>query len=231
MQVNASYQTLRRLLGQLGIMLPLILWITNGFTIESSISHFYYTEAGTLFTGILIAFGLFLFTYRGYRKNKIPTKKEWIDDNNLTNVGGVLAIMTGLIPTSFGHDFQEACVHPLCHNNSIFGTVHLLCAAGFLGIMGAMSIFKFTMGSRVGQEWKHGLYIAAGAIVWISIIFMAIYIYLRNHDKMLFANGVFWGETVALMAFGISWLVKGKPSQMWIFTQFSTTKKSLDHAG
>ncbi len=227
MHVNAHYQTLRRLLGQLGILLPVILYIVHGFKLESSISHFYYTEAGTVFSGILISFGLFLFTYRGHDKNKIPSKKEWISDNGLTNIGGFLAIFTGLVPTSFGSDLQNSCNHPLCHNNGYIGTFHLICAAGFLGVMGGMTIFKFTMSPKEGNEWRHMLFKVTGYLVWASIVFMAVYIYLRNQGHEWFPNGVFWGETVASISFGTAWLVKGHPSQMWIMNQVSKAKGKL----
>ena len=220
MNVNASYQTLRRLLGELGILLPLVLFVFNGFSIESSISHYYYTQAGTIFTSILVAFGLFLFTYRGHKINKIPENKEWISDNGLTNIGGVLAVITALIPTAFGADYQHNCVHLLCHNERLLEIIHLLSAVGFLGIMGGMAFFKFTLSPKENGDWRRTLYKAAGLIVWGCIGLMAVYLYLRHQQIISFKNGIFWGETMALVSFGTAWLVKGRAGEMWILQKF-----------
>ncbi|MEH6746202.1 MAG: hypothetical protein V7670_05140 [Maribacter arcticus] len=45
-----------------------------------------------------------------------------------------------------------------------------------------------------------------GILVWSAILSLAIYFYFDwNID-----NFVFWMETLAIMSFGISWLVKGE---------------------
>ena len=164
-----------------------------------------------------------MFTYRGHRINKTPGKIEWISDNSLTNAGGFLAILVALIPTSFGPDYASTCVHPLCHNYKFFGFIHLASAAGFLGIMGGMAIFKFTISPDEKKDWRHSLYKTAGYIVWISILLMAGYIFLKSQGIVLFDHGIFWGETIALIAFGTAWLVKGKVSEMWILHRFKKT--------
>lgn len=218
MHLNASYQTLRRLLGELGLLLPVSLYIVNGFRLEPSISQFYYTQAGTVFTGILISFGLFLFTYRGHRKNKLPGQNEWVSDNLLTNIGGVLALITVVIPTAYGEGWETVCRHPLCHDVHWINLIHLVAAAGFLAVMGGMAYFKFTLNPDE-EKWKLILFRSSGIIVWSSILFMAIYIYLRNQGLEWFPNAIFWGETIALLAFGTSWLVNGHPEEMWILEQ------------
>ncbi len=93
-----SYHTLRQLIGILGIALPFLCWGVNGFVnendllnnaafvnkdyschyeaganLKSSISHFYYTTAGPLFTGILIHWLFFSFAIRAIPKRKQRT--------------------------------------------------------------------------------------------------------------------------------------------------------------
>lgn len=214
MYLNISYHALRRLLGELGILLPVVLFILNGVQIEKSISHYYYTQAGTVFSGVLIAFGLFLFTYRGHPKDP---HRELISDNTATNLAGFLAMATALIPTAFGADYLERCVHVLCHNNQFWRYTHLACAAGFLFIMGWMAIYKFTLGQRKGKNhWCHPLYRTCGYIVWGSLVAMAIYLILRQQEIITFPYGIFYGETIALWAFGVAWLVKGDASKMMV---------------
>jgi hypothetical protein len=69
-----SYLTLRKTIGWLGLLLPVVLFFGNyiiSFVTEyenscnpfkSSISHYYYTRMGEIFTGTLCAVSLFLFT-------------------------------------------------------------------------------------------------------------------------------------------------------------------------
>ncbi|MDR4497642.1 MAG: hypothetical protein MRK02_06940 [Candidatus Scalindua sp.] len=169
MHINTTDLNLRRNLGILGILLPCILVFGNGLDIQPSISHFYYTRMSVFFTGILVTFGLFLFSYRGYDK----TGREKLSDNLLTNFAGILAILTALIPTSCsGTD----CVGPNSHNNNILGIIHLSCAGGFLAIMGWMSLFKFTKSGRADsvKKYRYDLYIVSGSVVGLMLIILGL---------------------------------------------------------
>ena len=218
--INLTYRFLRRLLGQLGIALPFILIIGmgNGFDIEPSISDYYYTKMGTVFTGILIAFGLFLFSYRGHEIK--PEKGEKISDNRITNAAGLFAIATALIPTQIAEEARYACGVVLCPDSSIWGAIHLTCAALFLFIMGITAMTKFCIGTQ--KPWMKTYFRISGAVVILSILFMAVYIFLFPEDRRPFNNGVFWGEFVALLAFGSAWLIKGRIEEIWIFKMFKT---------
>src|SRR5487761_2372037 len=73
-----SYLTLRRSVGILGIASPVILFF--GFLIldpqcefPPSISHFYFTNLGTYFTGTLCAVSLFLLPGRRIKINTRPS--------------------------------------------------------------------------------------------------------------------------------------------------------------
>ncbi len=202
LKINTTPLRLRKHLGVLGISLPFILWVFNRFQIESSISHYYYTSASVIFTGILFAFGLFLFSYRGYDKEK----GEIVTDNLATNIAGVLALITAVIPTTCG--LEQSCEAPNGHNDQILGAIHLISAAGFFIIMGWMAFYKFTKGQISGTQKrkKNLLFRICGIGVWASLIFISI-------DKWgplsLTEYGTFIGETIALVFFGTAWLVKG----------------------
>ena len=64
-----SYLTMRRLIGVIGIALPIIMvlggFIQNGFVILDSISNYYYTNMRDFFVGIIIRY--FTFPYFIYR--------------------------------------------------------------------------------------------------------------------------------------------------------------------
>ena len=88
--------------------------------------------------------------------------------------------------------------------------------------MGAMAYYKFTIGLDKGYHWYFRW---AGRIVWISLTLM-IYVFLRRPNFDYMGNFMFWGETIALEAFGIAWLIKGRFKEMWILQQFKSKRKS-----
>ncbi|NJM93934.1 MAG: hypothetical protein HC842_04040, partial [Cytophagales bacterium] len=96
----------------MGIALPALLWAINGFRLEPSISHYFYTAASPVFTGVLIAFGLFLFTYRGSPNDQDTAR--WDSQNRLTNVAGFLALFTALVPTKAEPAYAPFCFCPDC---------------------------------------------------------------------------------------------------------------------
>ena len=213
-----SYLILRRVLGYLGIFLPLILLMVNDFKVQSSISHFYYTQSSVIFTSILFAFGLFLICYPGREK-----ENETFSDNVLTNIGGVFAILTALIPTSFCQ-LEKCETHygeintilldlesnysistQWIHNDNVTGTIHLVCAAIFLILMGWMSFNRFTKG-KTSAKMKI-FYKFCGVMVWLVLGVLGFMIYTHSEFTKF---DVFLGEWIALFFFGISWLVKGK---------------------
>ena len=214
-----SYLTLRKLLGTLGIVLPILLLVFNDFKVQASISHFYYTKSSVVFTSILFAFGLFLFCYRGRLK-----ETELVSDKTLTNIGGLLAILTALIPTAVCQldncDFpgiqsslndlslEKGISTQFIHNDKWIGITHLACAVGFLTIMGWMSFNRFTKGNT--STIKKIFYKTCGIMVWLPIIALGV---LIGVDTQFTNYDIFIAEWIALFFFGISWLVKGKALQ------------------
>jgi hypothetical protein len=176
----------------------------RAWQIEPSISHYYYTVASPIFTGILICFGLLLITYQGHEKSA----DEKVSDNTLTNFAGFFALVTAILPTSC-HGGQ---MHPFCHYDKVFNTIHLGSAGLFLILVGAMSYSKFPLGGTKVKFYK-----TMGIIVWVSIAFMLIYFAFEKRIGDQFPQGVLVGEIVGVTAFGISWLVKGKPGEMFVF--------------
>ena len=205
--LNISHLTLRKLLGCLGVALPIILplgaCMFGGISaLQPSISAYYYTNMGDVFVGVLWGFGLFLFTYKGY-KPKIGK----YSDNAFTNIAGIMAILVSIFPTN-----NDGC-GKLC-NPEWIGTVHLVSAASFFIILGYISIFKFTLSDKPkklqsdSKKRRNILYIFSGIFIWVSMF--VLFIYIICFKDIWPANTVFWFETIALEAFGISWLVKGR---------------------
>ncbi len=202
-----THLTLRKLLGSLGIAMPVILPLGAYLFGENpwrqpSISDYYYTGMRDVFVGILWGFGLFLFSYKGYKP-----KKSKLSDNVITNIAGILAIGISLFPTG------DAACENSC-NPGWVGTVHLMCAAFFFLILGYISIFKFTKSDKPVERQtepkkrRNILYIICGSVIWLSMAVLFSY-FLFFSDKWPVTT-VYWFEAFSLWAFGISWLVKGR---------------------
>lgn len=206
---------IRKLIGILGLGLPLLLTIAK-WEVLASFSHYYYSTLSSLiFIIVLSSFGLLLASYKGYKKDK---KTEKISDNFLTNLAGFAILVVVFIPTDCRESTSksidllcETCQMPLFgHVNTWYNLTHLLAAGIFILCMGWMSRFKFTRGSDIQN---HKLYKTCGNMVFASVILIVAFIAIENffEPNFLFMKYyVFAFETTALVPFGISWLVKGK---------------------
>lgn len=105
---DLSQQLHRRLIGGLGLLLPVLLYLfaglrpTNGlpcWSFLSSVSAYYYTGAAGIFVGLLFALSLFLFSYRGY--------EGVVADRLVGALGGLAALGVALFPTAAPGDVPE----------------------------------------------------------------------------------------------------------------------------
>lgn len=206
-----SYTILRRTLGILGVLLPIVLVIGamvigNCCEVQSSISNYYYTRMRNVFVGFLCAYSLFLWAYKGYPGN--------IWDNWLGNIACILGLGVAFLPTAVDETELTSCITTLV-DNGIIGWLHLFCAASFFIVLAIYSIFIFTKGSSspTSQKKKRNrLYRICGYTMLVNILLMAIYVlvFRKIFPAWEKAAPVFWLEAIALWAFGISWLTKGE---------------------
>jgi len=212
--IQPSDYRIRKLIGILGLALPFILPLSEGQFL-SSISHYYYfTLSSLLFIIILSCFGLFLISYKGY---KIDKTTEKISDDIITNIGGVAALIVVFVPTyCFGSESEA--ISQLCENENLplFGhadaiknTIHLVFAGIFIFTMGWMSKYKFT---RSQNEVNNKIYRLCGNIIWAAIVLLIVLVIIDffKDGFHITRYDVFILETVAIIPFGISWLIKGK---------------------
>jgi hypothetical protein len=200
-----NYRRIRNFIGVLGITLPGVLILFSllpfsGTGFQGSISSYYYTNLREFLTGILCAVSLFLICYQGPEKNP----KLWKNDTLLTNLAGVCAFLIAIFPTN-----PESCsqkVYTIAYwCLDWLGSVHYIFAGIFFAILAYISIVIFTIGQKVETKAylvnENPIYIFCGALI-------AVCAGLIPFD--LFKNSTFVLETIALAAFGISWLVKGR---------------------
>jgi hypothetical protein len=204
-----SYNTLRKTVGWLGILLPAAMLagnflFTDCHCIQDSNSHYYYTITGGLFVGILSAVALFLISYRGYPHDNT--------DNFLTTAAGIFAIGIALFPTNDNSTDSCAIIHlPI---NSTRDSIHYTCAAFFFIILACVSLFLFTKskGEKTREKKiRNKVYIICGIAIFVFISLIALYdIFEKDLIGVSEYKPVFWLEWFALIAFGTSWLVKGE---------------------
>ncbi|MEO9894487.1 hypothetical protein [Aurantibacter sp.] len=215
---------IRKLIGILGLALPLLLPLTESQFL-SSISHYYYLPfSSLLFTIILSSFGLFLISYKGYTVDETET----MSDDMLTNIGGFAALIVVFFPT-YCLGSESIIIDKLCsaktypllgHNDKLTNTIHLISAGIFIFIMGWMSKYKFTRGNDTS---KNKIYHICGNIVWTAIaLLILLFVADLIKDGFKITNyDVYILETIAVIPFAISWLIKGQAMEdiKQLFTQ------------
>lgn len=190
-----SYYGLRILIGASGVLLPLLLIIGNliassSLTIEFSVSDYYDNgTAGDILVGILFVLGFFLMSYKGYDRI----------DSRAANLGCVFALGVALCPTT--------------STNDVVHIMHFVFAVLLFSVFIFFSLYLFRKtgpGRRTKQkDNRNRVYMTCGIIMILCIAGIAIsMIFLMPQSRSW--HLVFWFESLALIAFGISWITKAE---------------------
>jgi hypothetical protein len=201
-----SYLAMRRLVGILGTALPVLLivggLIQNGWCVQGSISGYYYTNMRDIFVGILGGVALILLSYKGYEEI----------DNTVCSLGGFSALGIIAFPTSMNAGHVER-VGIFLVNDDISGLLHLAFSMVFFLALSYNALFLFTrrsVGGYAKQKARRNLiYRICGVIMLVSIAFMTVYTVFLRETAVAKSYPVLVFESVACLAFGVSWLVKG----------------------
>ena len=154
-----------------------------------TISLYYHSGMRDVFVGAICSIALFLFFYKGYDR--------W--DNWAANVAGFFALGIALFPTAMQGPQDWV------------GKMHFICAAVFFMILSgiAMFLFRRTKPDPTKQKVaRNKIYLICGLVMILSLAAILIYFSFFNFEKSP-SCFVFWAETIALFAFGVSWLTKG----------------------
>jgi len=209
-QYKKTVITLRRAVGILGISLPLVvafgaIILGDCTSIQRSISLYYNTIMRNVFVGILTATALFMFAYRGY---------DYRD-----RIAGIAAFVFALgiaffpATSQMVKDCGTLCTHVEYH--SWIRDVHLISAALYFITLSLISLLLFTRTDPKNvvfteeKRKRNILYRICGYIIIGSLVLIAAYMLWIDPLFEQF-HPIFWLETLALVAFGISWLVKGE---------------------
>ena len=230
-----SYLTMRKARGWLGMLLPFVLLIgnysinqlnilNNSFFIDtacqrsyhadasfkSSISHYYYSTVGEVFTGVLSTVALFLFCYKGHA---LRAGEKGLSDNAMANLAGLFALGVVVFPTASDKCINDNMRSFLSSNNT--GNIHFVMAALFFVSLAVMSIVNFRRTQNVGirgtnKEDNFYLICRIGMLACLGLIFFySLWLYKKS-EWLDSIHPVFCLEAIALIFFGLSWLTKGK---------------------
>ena len=210
-QLTFSHLRLRKIIGILGMSLPFILWLLHR-EILSSISHYYYTKTAVFFIGIVSVFGILLISY--HRNTDDHNQIDW--DWWITTIAGVAALIVIIIPTFCEEPNSSLCCEtntfPLYgHNNSFKNKIHLIAAGIFLFMLGLMSWVRF--GNSLNTRFFKNIHKIMGLLIFTCLLVLVIKSTLPDDQQLLnFKNDIdiYFFETIALLCFGISWLIMGE---------------------
>lgn len=231
-----SYFTLRKAIGWLGMLLPFLLLAGNYFlnnsglftsewfvrlhksyvyenegSYKSSVSHYYYTTAGEIFTGTLCAVGLFMICYTGHPKRK---EDKGLSDNAMSNLAGIFALGVAAFPTTSETIMKDNLRSFV--SSDIVGWIHYFFAASFFLVLACMSIVNFRRSKKpdlfgTGKDDPFYFYCGVVMITCLALVPLSSWI-----DPIQPIHPTFILEAIALIAFGLSWLKKGQADFMYL---------------
>lgn len=203
--LDLSTRAHRQLIGYLGFLLPGLLYLLAGlrpteelpaWRLLESVSAYYYTGAVSVFVGVLFGLALFLLTYQGYADSRV--------DRALGCIAGSCALLVALFPTRAPAGVSS----PGWWTEGMLG-IHNVAAGLLFTTFAAFSLWLFRK-SRVpvgqplppGKRFRNRVYVVCGVVIVGCILWAG--------SAILWPHPVFWPEAIALWAFAVSWLVKGR---------------------
>ncbi|MEQ0557612.1 DUF998 domain-containing protein [Amycolatopsis sp. NEAU-NG30] len=187
-----SYLFLRRAIGLIGLALPVVLilgkQLAQGGDLLGSLSAYYYTDLRDVLVGAMCAAGVFLLAYYGHDSI----------DNIASTVAGLGAIGLALFPTTPDHDVTAW--------DRTAGVLHLTFAAVFFL---ALAYFCLRLFPHDGEQPERFgvLYRVCGGVILACLVLITLAKYLGLTPDL---HPALWLEAVAVEAFGVAWLVKGR---------------------
>ncbi|WP_460974130.1 hypothetical protein [Spirosoma migulaei] len=213
--VLKNQNTLRKLVGILGMILPALCYIllqidSNFSPVLPSISHYYFTRSCGIFLICVSSLSIFLLIYKGQE----PV------DFYVSFLAGISAFCVLLFPTDNLLDLlngkYSSVTVTILKTSDFRPKFHYFSAAIFLSCLAFMSFFLFTRSNLPPSKRpkakirRNRIYRVCAVImvVALSIIFLGFLQVIPDkyyNDHCL----TFWMEVLAVEAFGFSWMVKG----------------------
>jgi hypothetical protein len=203
-----SYLTLRQAIGWMGLLMPLIVRfgasLLDGIHTNDSISAYYYTCMRDVFVATLVLIGALMACYRS---------QDWYD-NLVAIIAGLSSIGMGLFPMPPDFSDQLLLAYPSlatntkCCLNTCQFDYHSIFSVIFFAAIFYQVCFQFTdpqlQNPSQRKQSRNKVYRVCGLVMAIAFLAIGI-IKLQNNG-----GSIFWPETLAVVSFGVAWLVKGR---------------------
>lgn len=186
-----DYVTLRLLMGLIAFALPILVTYLAQPVQLDSISASYHTNAQDAFVGMLFIVSAFMLAYRGRNPKQ----------GFFSKLGAVAAALVAVFPTS-------TKVKPDLDS----GPIHYTAAAVLFLVLAFFCyvFWKETHASDKPMEKRRSpFYMVCGIVIVVVIVVIAIANWFFSETANEYQL-TFWGEGVALWAFGAAWIVSGK---------------------
>jgi hypothetical protein len=214
-EIITSYYRVRQALGYLGLSLPLVL-ILGGMVslggVEPSISDYYHTVLRDVFVGIMCAISIFLITYPGHRSRR----GDWVSDDTVTTVAGVAGFGVAFFPNEGPAVEGVVSISQMMVGRDVAAFGHYFSAMIFLASLGYICLVKF---ARTARPFRRRIYRGCGWVILSMTVLVVVASVLKIWgwgpvravvvDNLL----VLWFEAIAVWAFSLAWLTKGRADQ------------------
>jgi hypothetical protein len=200
----ATFLLLRKAVGWIGTLLPIVLVAAeaaySSAPLPNSLSDYYYTPMRNVLVGALCVLGVFLLLY----------DVGVLADRWITNVAGVGVLGVAFLPGS-------PAVPHLTTAQEVIGDLHVFFASvAFVGL--SVTTWRFSRGDSDGPgapapSARTALfYKVCGGVMLVFVVLSGVAVLLplpvQNATLLIF---IF--EALAIMTFGIPWMVKGRGLQ------------------
>lgn len=210
----ASFLSVRQAIGILGLFLPAALLIFAAFQRDGllpSISHYYYSPMSDLFVGTMVAIGVFLWAYEGYR----PDGAELITDKRVARAASLGAMGVAFLPIP--PEAETMCTVVQCAlGTNLSALVHYGSAVLFFAALAVFCLVLFVKSAgpeSAAKQARNRVFRTCGWVIVVALTIIVALGLLPGPELKARINGislVFWLEAVAVVAFSVSWIVKGK---------------------
>ncbi len=198
-----NFLILRKCIGILGAIFPFLVvvlaLILGDSELRQSISAYYYSPSRDVFVGTLCIIGMFLFSYKGYEPQ----------DDRAGDIAGIAAVGVAFFPTTPSVVVRSS--------QEILGYLHLASAAILFLALAYFCLRLFVKTGDVAlnnyRRTCNKIYRVCGYIILASIALIVIVSFTGFAAGL---NPVFWLEAIAVVAFGVSWLVKGNTLSLFL---------------
>lgn len=204
-QQEIDPRTLKLIVGAIAISLPFLTYaFAAGELASISASYYQDTWSRTIFIGFLFAIASFLLAHNGVTKNEMI----------LSKIASVAGLLVALFPCEPPDGDGTAAIGPQDPNHVPY--VHGAAAAVMFVVLAFFCVAFYrrakvkarTLGFREANR-RAAIYVLCFVAIVLAILALALDFFLDHR----FSNGtdfIFWGEAVALVAFGIAWFTASK---------------------